>query len=570
MKASDLFLRCLEEEGVESIFGVPGEENADLMMSLLDSPIRFVVCRHEQGAAFMADIHGRLTGEPGVCLGTLGPGATNLTTGVANANFDRSPVLAITGQGSVRRLHKESHQNMNVVEMFKPLTKWASTVRHPDNIPEIVRKAMRLAALEKPGATHVELPENIAEQSSDLEPIPVRGKRLRRPAPDHEAIDRAVEVLRAAKRPVVLAGNGCVRKRASKQLLRFADQTGIMVVHTFMGKGAISDRHPSSLFTAGLGSRDHVTEVFEQADVVVAVGYDMIEWHPDRWNPNLDKRIVHIDFEPAEIDNHYRCEVEIVSDLAAALCAINERTSDVRYDVPAFRHIRSHVAVELGFDDCGCEGLDEVADVDRLDADAVAASGSDAYPMKPQRIVRDLRRFMRDDDVLISDVGAHKMWVARHYATFAPNTCIISNGFCSMGIALPGAIGGKLVRPSSRVVGLCGDGGFLMNVQELATAVQYDVASITLVWEDGSYGLIEWKQEAEFGRSSHTRFQNPDLVKLAESFGAHAERVASAADFIPAMERAASVTDRPSVVIVPVDYSENMKLTRRLGGLVAH
>ncbi len=568
MKASDLFLRCLEEEGVEYIFGVPGEENADLMMSLLDSPIRFVICRHEQGAAFMADVYGRLTGKPGTCLATLGPGATNLVTGVANAHLDRSPVMAITGQGALTRLHKESHQNMNVVEMFRPITKWATSVHRADNIPEVVRKASRLAQLEKPGATHVELPEDVAKDDTTETPIPVRGHKFRRAAPDHKAVRQAVDLLRSAERPLVIAGNGCVRKRATKQLQRLVDRTGVMVVHTFMGKGVISDRDPHSLFVAGLGSKDHINEAFAKADVVLAIGYDMIEWHPDRWNPDQDKKIIHIDFAPAEVDNHYRTEVEVVSDVASALWEINEKLGDdVRFDVPEFRHVRQHMIHELGW---ASLAADEIQGENPAFREARETALSDSFPMKPQRILRDLRAFMDDDDILISDVGAHKMWIARYYPAFVPGTVIISNGFCSMGIALPGAVAAKLVHPERRAVGLCGDGGFLMNVQELATAVQYEVPSITLVWEDDGYGLIAWKQEAQFGTTSHTSFRNPDLVALARSFGAFATRVESADGFTAAMEAAARETSRPSVVVVPVDYSENLKLTHRLGRLIAH
>ena len=287
MKASDLFLRCLEAEGVEYIFGVPGEENADVMMSLLDSPIRFIICRHEQGAAFMADLYGRMTGSPGVCLGTLGPGATNLVTGVANANMDNSPLVVITGQGATTRLHKESHQIMNAVEMFKPMTKWATSIYDETNIPEVVRKAFKTAKAEKPGAVHIELPEDIAKNDVDDCPI-VPGLKVRRPVADEKSILGALELIAAARTPLVLAGNGCVRTRVSKQLQRFVDATGIYAAMTFMGKGAISDRHPQSLYAAGLGSRDHVSLAFEQADLVIAIGYDMVEWHPSRWNASAN------------------------------------------------------------------------------------------------------------------------------------------------------------------------------------------------------------------------------------------------------------------------------------------
>jgi acetolactate synthase-1/2/3 large subunit len=549
MKASDLFLRCLEAEGVEFVFGVPGEENADVMMSLRDSSIRFVSCHHEQGAAFMADLYGRLTGRPGVCLATLGPGATNLVTGVANANMDNSPVVAVTGQGATTRLHKESHQAMDVVGMFRPITKWAMSIQDERTIPEVVRKAFKLAAAEKPGATHVELPEDIAKQAVFESPIRTPVK-VRRPIPDEKSIAAVLDVLARAERPVLLVGHGCVRTRVSRQLTRFVDETGIYAAMTFMAKGALSDRNPRSLYAAGLGSRDHVTEVFEAADLVITVGYDMVEWHPSRWNVGRPKRLIHIDFTPAEVDGDYRPTVEVVGDIAAALWAVNEQVTDGhRYgEIEAHTRVRDALTREIEEDE----------------------AASDAFPVKPQRILADLRAEMADEDILISDVGAHKMWVARHYPTYVPNSCIISNGFCSMGIALPGGIAAKLVRPERRVVALSGDGGFLMNVQELGTAARLGVAPVNLIWEDGGFGLISWKQEVEFGRHFGTDFTPPDFLRIAEGFGCHAQRVEGASELRPAMREAFEVTDRPSVVVVPVDYSENVKLTRRLGQLVAH
>lgn len=546
MKASDLFLRCLEEEGVDTIFGVPGEENADLMNSLHDSPIEFITCRHEQGAAFMADISGRLTGKPGVCLATLGPGATNLVTGVANANMDRSPTVAIAGQASSRRLHKESHQNMDIVSMFKPITKWSHSIYDECNIPEVVRKAFKLATAEKPGACLIELPENIAKRETDNHPFS-RGMKVRRPAPDEKAVEQVMGLLEKAERPIILAGNGCVRTRAAKQLNILVEKTGIYCANTFMGKGAISARNDRCLMAAGLQSKDHVTEAFVKADLVLCIGVDMVEWHPSIWNPNHDKTIIHIDFEPAEVDEHYRTEVEVIGDLAGSMWAINQLLgpSHKKADVPEFALERMHIIDEL-----------------------VHEAGSSAYPVKPQRILRDLREIMGDEDILISDVGAHKMWVARNYPCYTPNSCIISNGFCSMGIAVPGAIAAKRLYPEKNVVGLCGDGGFLMNVQELATAVQYKIPATFLVWQDDEYGLITWKQMAEFGVASDTKISNPDLTKLAEAFGCQALEVTSAEGFIPAMEKAFKETERPSVVIIKVDYGENLKLTRRLGEIL--
>ncbi len=549
MKASDLFLRCLEAEGVEYVFGVPGEENADVMMSLLDSPIRFITCHHEQGAAFMADLYGRMTGKPGVCLGTLGPGATNLVTGVANANMDRSPVVAVTGQGATTRLHKESHQAMDVVGMFRPITKWATSVHDARVISEAVRKAFKLAVAEKPGATHLELPEDVAKHDVDDEPI-VPPVKVRRPIPDEKSIRAAIDLLVQAEQPMVLIGNGCVRTRVTKQLSRFLQQTGVYAATTFMAKGAISDRDPQSLYTAGLGSRDHVIGAFEAADVVVAIGYDMVEWPPSRWSVGEPKKLLHIDFDPAEVDGAYRPHVEVVGDIAATLWGINEGLPAghrYRYSetFPKLRELLTYEITEEHADD-------------------------DGFPLTPQRILADLRTEMGDDDILISDVGAHKMWIARHYPTYAPNTCIISNGFCSMGVALPGAISTKLVHPDRNVVAVSGDGGFLMNVQELATAVLYGLAPVIVVWEDGEYGLITWKQEMHYGRSSHTKIGNPDLVRLAEAFGCHARRVGSADELRPALREAFAVRNRPSVIVVPVDYRENMKLTERLGQVLPH
>ena len=549
MKASDLFLRALEAEGVQWIFGVPGEENADIMLSLLDSPIEFITCRHEQGAAFMADLVGRMTGNPGVALSTLGPGATNLLTGVACADMDHSPVVVVTGQGATTRLHKESHQAMKAVSVFEPVTKWNHTVWDPTNLTEITRKAFKIARAEHPGATHIELPEDVAAGEVDDEPI-TQQLKVRRPAAEDKAVALALEVLADAQRPVVLAGNGCVRKRVSKQLDRFVQATGIPVVSTFMGKGAISDRDPHSLFVAGLGQRDHVIDVFEEADCVLAVGYDFVEWLPGEWNVGADKQILHLDFQPSEVDAAYRPAVEVVGDLGNALWQINEGLTDTHVVAPDWqtpRRVRDQLEHEL---------LEEFAD-------------DEAFPVKPQRAIADLRAVLDDQDILISDVGAHKMWVARHYPTYEPNTCIISNGFCSMGIALPGAIGAKLVHPERRVVGLMGDGGFLMNVQELDTARQYGVAPTYVVWDDASYGLIAWKQQVQFGRTSHTDMPHHDLVAVAEGFGAHARRIATAGELRPALEEAFSVHDRPSVVVVPIDAEENLRLSERLGQVIA-
>lgn len=549
MKASDLFVRCLEEEGVEHIFGVPGEENADLMISLMDSKIEFVLCRHEQAAAFMADTYGRLTGKPGVCLATLGPGATNLVTGVADANMDRSPLVAIIGQGSTDRLHKESHQNMDAIGMFKPISKWAHSITNAATVPEVLRKAFKVAAMEKPGATIVELPEDVAKASVDLAPMPA--EKTRRPAADHKAVARAVELIAAAKRPIILAGNGAVRKRAAKQLRRLARKTGIGVVNTFMGKGAVPLDDPHCLFTIGLQGRDHISFAFDEADTVIAVGYDLVEFAPEFWNRDGDKTIVHIDFEPAEIDGAYPVTVDVVSDVADALWQINEELNRAHEDrLPLF----------------DIEGRDVLRQAIWADLNAEAADTS--FPMKPQRILTDLRKALGPDDILLSDVGAHKMWVARYYQCYQPNTCLISNGFCSMGFALPGAIGAKMAFPERRVAAVCGDAGFLMNVQDLETAVRLKLNFVCLVWVDGEYGLIKWKQQNHYdGRHSDLAFNNPDFELLARSFGMWGRSLTEPGQLQPALDEAFA-QDGPALIAIPVDYDENRKLTERLGNLI--
>ena len=548
MKASDLFVKCLEEEGVERIFGVPGEENADLMISLMDSKIEFVLCRHEQAAAFMADAYGRLTGKAGVCLATLGPGATNLVTGLADANMDRAPTVAIIGQGSTRRLHKESHQNMDALAMLKPISKWANSILVPENIPEVVRKAFKLAESEKPGVTVIELPENIAKRDVSAKPMPV--SKTRRPSADHKAIAAAVDLISAAKNPIIIAGNGAVRKRAAKQLQRFARKTGIGVVSTFMGKGAVPMSDPHCLFTMGLQGGDYVNLAVDQADLVIAVGYDLVEYAPGLWNKTAGKKLISIDFEPAEIDTDFPVDVDIISDLGDAIWQLNEALNE-RFEgsLPLF---------DIG---------DRLALRTTIAEDLSAEENDTSFPAKPQRILNDVQKFMRPNDILLSDVGAHKMWIARYFNCEEPNRCLISNGFCTMGIALPGGIGAAFAEPDVRVLAISGDAGFLMNVQELETAVRLGIKMVCMVWCDGEYGLIKWKQQNGFdGRHSDLKFNNPDFEQLATSFGMWGKEIKSAEDILPSLEEAFS-QDGPALLAVPVDYRENRKLTERLGNI---
>ncbi len=545
MNAAELFVKCLEAEGVEHIFGVPGEENAHFMMALEDSSIEFVLTRHEQGAAFMADVYGRLTGKSGVCLGTLGPGASNLITGVADANMDRAPLVVITGQADSKRQHKESHQNMDVVAMFRPVTKWATPVINPNNVPEIVRKAFKLAETEKPGACHIELAEDIADMPVEGHPLPV--ERVRRPVPDDKVMDRAMGVIRDAKRPIILAGNGAIRKRASRQLRAFSEQTGIPVVSTFMGKGAVDRRSPHSLFTIGLQAKDHVSCAMAAADVVICLGYDLVEYHPRLWNSDgVARKIVHIDFLPAEVDEDYHPDVEVSGDLAHSLWMLNQRVEKepVHFDINQHQTVREQMLADFS----------EYAEDD--------TEGK----IRPQKAIWDLRHVMGSDDVLLSDVGAHKMWVARYYQCDEPNTCLISNGFCSMGFALPGALAAKMAFPERKVVALCGDAGFLMNVQEMETAKRLKIPIVAMVWEDKAYGLIEWKQETQFGRHVDLSFSNPDWMQLASAFGWDGHFVDRSRDLAPTLERAFA-SGEPSLVVLPIDYAENSKLTERLGNI---
>ena len=544
MKASDLLVKCLEAEGITHIFGVPGEENADFMMSLEASDkIHFILTRHEQGAAFMAEVYGRLTHNPAGCLGTLGPGATNLITGVADGNMDRAPMLVLTGQGSTRRLHKESHQVMDVVEMFRPVTKWAASIRHPDNIPEMVRKAVRIARTEKPGAVHLELPEDIAQQPTDARPI--LPQRFSRPTPARQQVTQAMTMILQARRPIILAGNGCIRLRAAHQLRRFCEQTGIGVVSTFMAKGCVDMDDSHCLFTVGLGQKDITNCALDGADLVLTVGYDMVEYHPSLWNPSGDKPIIHADYLPTEIDEHYQPKLELIGDLAHTL----DMLCEMLQQNPGYHCDREQQLATRRM------MLDEF---ERHRHDDTEGS------IRPQKVLNDVRSAMGPQDILLSDVGAHKMWIARHYQCHEPNTCLIPNGFCSMGFGLPGAIGAGLVHPDKRIMAICGDAGFLMNVQEMETAHRLQSPIVVMVWEDKMYGLIAWKQQNHFGRHTKLDFGNPNWKLLAQAFGWHGHLVNRSSDLRDTLEAAFTETG-PSLIVIPIDYSENLRLTESLG-----
>jgi acetolactate synthase I/II/III large subunit len=553
MKASDLFIRCLEAEGVEYIFGIPGEETSDLIMSLLDSKIKFVLVRHEQAAAFMADMYGRLTQKVGVCLSTLGPGATNLTTGVANANMDRSPILVITGQTDTDFLHKESHQNMDAVAMFKPITKWRWSIRNADSIPEIVRRAFKIALEEKAGAVHLELPQDIAKMESDIKPI--KTQQVFRSRPNEELIEKAAKLILESKTPILLVGNGCIRGRPSLYVRKFVEKTGICSMNTFMAKGVISDKSDRHLHTIGIREADHASIAMREADLVIAIGYDLVEYSPKHWNGSLDKKIIHIDFTPAESDTYYPPTIEIAADIEYTMYAIlgeierirkqdeTEEEKQRQYRIPQsdppelFKTIKREIVWRL----------------ERYKNDF-------SYPIKPEKLVLDVRDALDESDIVISDVGVHKLWIAKIYNTYTPNTCIVPNGFCSMGFSLPAAIAAQLVDPSHKIVAMCGDGGFLMNVQEIETAVRLRLPIIVIVWCDYDYGMISLKQIYEFGRSAFTKFNNPNFVKLAESFGAIGYNVRSTEEFSKVLEKAKVSKSSPVIISIDVDYSRNRLL----------
>ncbi len=541
MNTAELLINCLENEGVEYIFGLPGEENLHVLEALKNSSIQFITTRHEQGAAFMADVYGRLTGKAGVCLSTLGPGATNLMTGVADANLDGAPLVAITGQVGTDRMHIESHQYLDLVAMFAPVTKWNKQIVRPGITPEVVRKAFKVAEQEKPGAVHIDLPENIA--AMPVEGLPLRIYNREKIYASYRSVNAASIAIAKAKNPLILTGNGAIRANAADALTEFATRLNIPVANTFMGKGAIPYVHPLSLWTVGLQQRDFITCAFEQADLIIAVGYDLIEYSPKRWNPDGQTPIIHIGNHSAEIDSSYIPIVEVIGDIADSLDEILKRCDRTGKPLPFAASLRNEI---------------------REDYEQYAHD--EGFPIKPQKIVYDLRQVMGSEDIVISDVGAHKMWMARHYHCECPNTCLISNGFAAMGIAIPGAVAAKLVHPEKKVVAVTGDGGFMMNCQELETALRVKTPFVTLIFNDNGYGLIGWKQMNQFGSKSYVDFGNPDFVKFAESMGLKGYRVSSADDLISTLKTALD-QDVPAVIDCPVDYAENIRFSRKAGDL---
>jgi acetolactate synthase-1/2/3 large subunit len=535
MKASDLFVRCLEEEGVKYVFGVPGEENLDLLESLRTSSIELVITRHEQHAAFMAATYGRLTGRAGVCLSTLGPGATNLVTGIAHAQLGGMPLVAITGQKAIKNNRQGAFQLIDIVATLRPLTKWNDTVVSGRTIPRLVRHAFKVAENERPGAVHLELPEDVAGEEVER-CRPQRRVQLRRPVPDDKAIHQAVTMIRESRTPILLVSAGANRKRIGKQLRLFAEATKIPVVSTQMGKGVLPDDHPQSLFSLGIHRKDYVHAAIEVADLIITVGYSIIEYPPAVWNEDLEKRILHIDFRQAEPDEYYGPDLEVVGDVSYALWAIREGLGDST------------------FSDARLQGLREFID-EKLHRQAADAT----FPPVPQKVVREVREFMGRDDIVCLDNGIYKLWFARMYETYAENTLLLDNALATMGAGLASAMAARLVHPERTVLAVCGDGGFMMNSQDLETAVRLQQDLIVLVLRDDAYGFIRWKQQdlgfEDFGMD----FGNPDFVRYAEAYGARGLRV-EATDQLEVRLREAKASGGVVLIDCPIDYSVNSEM----------
>ena len=537
---ADLLVECLEEEGVHYIFGIPGEENLSIMNALERSKIEFITVRHEQGAAFMADVYGRLTGKAGVCMATLGPGATNLITGVADADCDGAPLVAISGQVGTDKMHITAHQYLDLRSMFEPITRRAYTVVRPDTMAEITRLAFKYAEREKPGATFIDLPVNISHMPVADTERPMQRKAILPETALQSQIEAAAAMISYAKNPVILAGSSAIRNHASEMLTKFAETLKIPVINTMMAKGVIPFDNPYSLWTVGIPMEDYQTKVLERASLVIAIGYDIIEYAPAKWHLS-QADIIHIDTMPADINKNYEPAVEVVGDITDSLSRILEKAA--RLQKPTY-----------------------ALDIRRRMVEEHESYASDqSFPVKPQKALIDCRRVMGEDDIIISDVGANKVWIARHYNCYKPNTCIISNGFATMGIAVP--IAAKLVHPNKKVLAITGDAGFMMNCQEFETAYRLGTNFVTLIFNDCSYGLIKWKQDMQFGHHAYVDFTNPDFVKFAESVGAIGYRIEKTEDLLPTLEEAFA-QDRPVIIDCLVDYGENMKLTEHLKELM--
>lgn len=531
MKTTDLFIQALENEGVEKIYGIPGEENLDFIDSLKDSPIELILTRHEQAAGFMAATYGRLTGKPGVCLSTLGPGATNFVTAAAYAQLGAMPMIMLAGQKPIKKSKQGRFQIVDVVGLMKPITKYSEQIVDGNNVPSMVRDAFRIAMEERPGAAYLELPEDIAAEQTDATIFDVVG--YRRPDADQSSIDEAVRMIEAAERPLILIGAGANRKRTGKALEKLIDKAGVYFFNTQLGKGVVDERHEKFIGTAALSSNDFLHCAIERADLIVNVGHDVIE-KPPFFMEKGGKKVIHINFFAAHIDDVYFPQLNVVGDISNSIERIAEKIEiDPKRDFSYFERVKDEVENHLTkyFDD-------------------------DRFPILPQRLVNILRQSLDDEDIVTLDNGVYKIWFARNYKCHAPNTLLLDNALATMGAGLPSAMAAKELNPNKKVVSINGDGGFMMNSQELETAVRLNLDLVVIILNDSAYGMIKWKQEGEGFENYGLDFTNPDFVKYAESFGAVGHRPNSHDEFETILDTALN-SKGVHVIDLPVDYSMN-------------
>ena len=541
MKASDLFLKQLEEEGVEYVFGLPGEENLDFLESLRTSSVKVIITRHEQSAAFMAATYGRLTGKAGVCFSTLGPGATNLVTGVAHAQLIGAPLVSISGQKPLRANRQARFQLIDVVNLMRPITKESVSIIDPDTIPTIVRNAFKRAQAERPGAVHIELPEDVAASQTDSR-LQKRGY-TRRPAPDREAIARAAKLIKAAERPLILLSSGANRTLVSRQLKLFIEKTGIYAVHTQMGKGVFSDESEYSLFTTGIHRRDYVNCGIDRADVIITIGYNIVEYPPYVWNGDLSKKIINIDFAEEESDKYYNPDINIIGDISCSLKQLGELVTKKGND-GTFKTVREFLNRKL------------------------SSEFKRQYPLTPQEVVGCVREALSHEDVLTLDNGIYKLWFSRLYRSYRPNTILMDNALATMGAGLPAGIAAKMLMPDRNVLAVVGDGGFMMNSREIETALRYNVPLVVLVLNDNAFGFIKWEQQSKGFPNFALDYSNPDFVKYAESYGAVGIKVKEGDDLSRLLLKAFSLK-KLVLIECPIDYSVNYEtFSKELANIV--
>lgn len=531
MKASDLFIKALENEGVEYIFGIPGEENLDFLDSMRGSKIKLILTRHEQGAGFMAATYGRLTGKPGVCLATLGPGATNFTTPAAYAQLGAMPMMMITGQKPIKKSKQGRFQIVDIVELMKPITKYTRQIVNGNNIASMVRESFRLAMEERPGAVHLELPEDIAAEECDDRTFEVVGHR--RPDADEMAIQEAVTMIEAAKMPLLLIGAGANRKRTSQALEAFIKKTGIPFFNTQLGKGVVDERHPKFLGTAALSADDFLHCAINRADLIINIGHDVIE-KPPFFMEEGGTKVIHVNFFAAQVDEVYFPQLNVIGDIASSV-----------------EHLTSHINDKSNWDLSYYERIKE-----EVESHLAKYSEDHRFPILPQRLVHLIREELPDDGIVTLDNGVYKIWFARNYKCYQPNTLLLDNALATMGAGLPSAMLAKLINPNKKVISVCGDGGFMMNSQELETAVRLKLNMVVIILNDSSYGMIKWKQEGMGFDNFGLDYNNPDFVKYAESYGAIGHRPASDENFREILSKCLDM-DGVHVIDLAVDYSLN-------------